>query len=106
MSRRALALPTGGRETAAMPRVTFPQVLQRHVACAPVDVDGATVREALDRSFELRPKVRGYLLDETGALRPHVAVFVDGQVVPDRVRLATPVADDSRIDVLQALSGG
>lgn len=89
-----------------MPRVSFPQVLQRHVACAPVDVTGDTVREALDAAFAVYPTVRGYLLDETGALRPHVTVFVDGVPVHDRGQLTTPVAPQQRIDVLQALSGG
>ena len=89
-----------------MPRVTFPAVLQRHVACPPVDVQGATVAEALDAAFATYPRVRGYLLDEQGALRPHVAVFVDGAVLRDRERLRDRVGPRGRIDVLQALSGG
>ncbi|MBL8750556.1 MAG: MoaD/ThiS family protein [Planctomycetes bacterium] len=89
-----------------MPRVSFPQVLQRHVVCPPVDVDGTTVRQALDAAFAVYPSVRGYLFDDSGALRQHVTVFVDGQVVRDRRTLAQRVAVDARIDVLQALSGG
>ncbi len=89
-----------------MPLVTFPQVLQRHVACPPVDVPGATVREALEAAFAIHPAVRGYLLDDGGALRQHVTVFVDGVVVRDRTGLRTRVGPASRIDVLQALSGG
>jgi molybdopterin synthase sulfur carrier subunit len=89
-----------------MVRVTFPQVLQRHVACPPVDVDASTVRQALDAAFAIHPTARGYLLDDAGALRQHVTVFVDGEVVRDRQRLAQAVQKKSRIDVLQALSGG
>ncbi len=89
-----------------MVAVSFPQVLQRHVACPPVDVDGGTVRAALEAAFVIYPTVRGYLLDDAGALRPHVTVFVDGKVVRDRVRLAQRIAPTARIDVLQALSGG
>jgi sulfur carrier protein ThiS len=89
-----------------MVRVSFPQVLQRHVRCPPVDVDGATVRQALDAAFAVHPAVRGYLLDETGALRAHVTVFVDGEVVRDRRTLAQRVGAAARIDVFQALSGG
>lgn len=89
-----------------MPRVTFPQVLQRHVACPPVEVPGRTVREVLDAAFVIYPAVRGYLLDDTGGLRQHITVFVDGVVVRDRQRLATATAPAARIDVLQALSGG
>jgi hypothetical protein len=89
-----------------MPRVSFPQVLQRHVACPPIDVDARTVREALDAAFVVYPTVRGYLLDDAGSLRQHVTVFVDGAVVRDRKRLATAVQPASHVEVLQALSGG
>lgn len=89
-----------------MPRVSFPQVLQRHVACPPIDVDGPTVRAALEAAFAVYPTVRGYLLDDAGELRQHVTVFVDGAVVRDRRTLRDKVAPAARIDVLQALSGG
>lgn len=89
-----------------MPRVSFPQVLQRHVVCPPIDVAGSTVRQALEAAFAVYPTVRGYLFDDGGALRQHVTVFVDGVVVRDRARLATAVRPDGHIDVLQALSGG
>ena len=89
-----------------MPRVSFPQVLQRHVACPPVDVTGRTVREAIEAAFAIHPTARGYLFDDGGELRQHVTVFVDGVVVRDRKRLATACKPDSLIDVLQALSGG
>ncbi|MCC7063802.1 MAG: MoaD/ThiS family protein [Planctomycetes bacterium] len=89
-----------------MPRVTFPQVLQRHVECPPVQVAGATLREVLDAAFAIYPTVRSYVLDEAGHLRQHMTIFVDGVVVRDRERLATNVRYDSQIDILQALSGG
>lgn len=89
-----------------MVRVSFPQVLQRHVVCAPVDVEAGTVREALEAAFAVYPTVRGYLFDDTGALRQHVTVFVDGDVVENRRTLAQTVRASAHIDVLQALSGG
>ena len=89
-----------------MPRVSFPQVLQRHVECPPIDVEGGTVRDALAAAFAVYPAVRGYLVDDAGVLRQHVTVFVDGEVVRDRTTLRQRVAPSARIDVLQALSGG
>tara|TARA_R110002072_G_scaffold228234_14_gene385481 strand:+ start:27452 stop:27721 length:270 start_codon:yes stop_codon:yes gene_type:complete len=89
-----------------MPRVSFPQVLQRHIACPPVEVGGSTVREVLENAFEIYPAVRSYLLEDGGGLRSHVTIFVDGQVVTDREKLRTTVASGARMDVLQALSGG
>ncbi|HJU83611.1 MAG TPA: MoaD/ThiS family protein [Holophagaceae bacterium] len=89
-----------------MPKVTFTANLQRHVAVPPTEVGGATVAEALAAVFAEHPLARGYVLDEHGALRHHMVVFVDGEAVSDRRRLSDPVADRSDILVMQALSGG
>ncbi len=89
-----------------MPRVTFTRNLQRHVACPPSTVGGTTVAEALSEVFTRTPTLRGYVVDETGALRKHMMVFVDGNQLQDRVALSDPVADDAEVYVMQALSGG
>ena len=64
------------------------------------------MREALDAVFATRPRARGYVLDEHGALRPHMAVFVDGAPVRDREALSDPLGAGSEVFVMQALSGG
>jgi hypothetical protein len=46
------------------------------------------------------------VLDDQGALRRHVAVFVDGRPVKDREGLTDAVGPDEEIHVFQALSGG
>ena len=56
--------------------------------------------------FSENPRLRGYVLDDQGRLRKHVAVFVDGKLVEDREALSDAVRDDSEIFVMQALSGG
>lgn len=89
-----------------MSRVAFTANLQRHVACPPCRVEGATVQESLEAAFGLYPRLRGYVLDEHGALRFHMAVFVDGVPVTDRRGLTDPVSERSEIYVMQALSGG
>jgi hypothetical protein len=89
-----------------MPRVAFTNNLQRHVACPPCAVAGATVRESLEAAFALYPKARGYVLDEHGALRFHMAVYVDGVPVADRHGLSDPVDTATEIFIMQALSGG
>jgi len=89
-----------------MPRVAFTRNLQRHVACPPCAVEGRTVAESLDAAFALYPKLRGYVLDEHGALRFHMAVYVDGEPIADRKALGDPVSPTCEIFVMQALSGG
>ena len=89
-----------------MPRVTFTANLQRHVPCPPCVVPGGTVREVLEGAFDRYPRLRGYVVDEHGALRPHMAVFVNGLFAPDRRNLGDPVPEDGEVVVMQALSGG
>ena len=89
-----------------MPSVAFTRNLQRHVACPPCAVRGATVGESLEAAFTLYPQVRSYVLDEHGALRFHMAVYVDGVPITDRKGLSDPVSESGEIYVMQALSGG
>jgi hypothetical protein len=89
-----------------MATVRFTRNIQRHVECPTREVEGATVRAALDAYFESGPRARGYVLDDRNALRPHMAIFIDGQPLRDRDELSDPVDASTVIDVMQALSGG
>jgi len=89
-----------------MPRVVFTAHLRRHVDCPEIDVSARTVAEALSAAFARAPQVRGYVLDDQGQLRKHVAVYVDGRRIADRERMSDAVGEGTEIWVLQALSGG
>ncbi|NND90493.1 MAG: MoaD/ThiS family protein [Granulosicoccus sp.] len=89
-----------------MATVVFTQNLRRHVDVERVAANGTTVNEVLGQVFEQYPRLRGYLLDDTGAARTHIALLVDGQSITDRQGLSDPVAEDSKLFVVQALSGG
>jgi molybdopterin synthase sulfur carrier subunit len=89
-----------------MPTVAFTENIQRHVPCPPTEVRGGTVREVLDAVFAGNPLARGYVLDEQGELRKHMAIFLDGRMIADRTGLSDAVRPDSKLYVMQALSGG
>jgi len=94
-----------------VPRVTLAAPLVRLLPGSPPGertfvVAGATVREALDAVLAEAPVLRGYLLDERGALRHHVAAFVDGVVVRDKAGLGEAVGPDGEVFLVPALSGG
>jgi molybdopterin synthase sulfur carrier subunit len=89
-----------------MATVSFTPNIQRHVSCPATQVEGKTVRQVLDAVFEGNPQARGYVLDDQGAVRQHMVVFVDGLQIRDRQHLTDPVARDGEIYVAQALSGG
>jgi molybdopterin converting factor small subunit len=89
-----------------MAQVSFTANLQRHVSCPATDVPGNTVREVLDGVFAGNAQARSYVLDDQGALRKHMAIFVNGEQIRDRVHLADPVPPGATVYVMQALSGG
>ena len=89
-----------------MPRVRFSQYLQRFVAAPDCAAEGTTVREALESVFAAHGALRGYVLEDQGELRRHVAIFVNGQQIRDRARQSDAIQPDDEILVLQALSGG
>jgi sulfur-carrier protein len=89
-----------------MPTVSFTRALERFLPAPSAMVEGATVGAALAAVFASRPALRGYVLDDQGALRRHVAVYVNGRLVSDRNGLTDPVGPRDEIYVFQALSGG
>lgn len=89
-----------------MARIAFTPQLQRFTATPELDCPAATLRQALEAAFAVNPQLRGYVLDDQGHLRANVVAFVDGQRCRDRTTLADPLHADSRVYVLQALSGG
>jgi hypothetical protein len=102
----SLARKTGLKRYGNMPQIRFTQNIQRHVPCPPATVDGKTVRQVLDCYFRTNPSARSYVLDDQGALRKHMAIFVNGEPVLDRSKLADAVPADGTVDIIQALSGG
>lgn len=63
---------------------------------------GATVGELLRELERAQPGLDGWILDERGKVRRHINVFVNGDLGSEE----TAVAEDDRVDVLPAISGG
>lgn len=89
-----------------MARVVFTPNIQRHVACPETTAPGKTVREVLDNVFAENPRAKSYVLDDQAALRRHMTIFLDGEIVRDRAGLSDPVHETSIVYVFQSLSGG
>jgi sulfur-carrier protein len=85
-------------------KVRIPTPLRSYTGGASaVDADGPSVGAVLvdlDRQF---PGFGFRVVDEQGRLRPHVRVFVNGDLTRD---LGAPLADGDEVTLMQALSGG
>ncbi len=89
-----------------MVTVEFAPALRRHVDCAPQLVAPGALREVLEAALCAAPELAHYVFDDQRTVRKHVAVFVNRQLVQDRVVLNQALADGDRVFVVQALSGG
>ncbi len=65
-------------------------------------MDAEDLDSALNGLFTREPSLKAHLLDETGSIRQHVLIFVDGR----RAQLDSAVEPSSEIRILQAVSGG
>lgn len=67
-----------------------------------LDLEAASVSEAVERLEERWPGLRDRLCEPGPALRSHIHVYVDGK----RAGLDTALDPDVRVDVITAISGG
>jgi sulfur-carrier protein len=85
-------------------------VCTRHLAnigpCEPVDYEGGDVAALIQAASPQYPLLKNYVLDDQGALRKHVVVFVDGKMQPRAASLTAPLTPSSEVCIFQALSGG
>ncbi len=90
-----------------MPRIEFTSQLAQHVECPPgQNVEAETLNEVLEMMFVEHPRLRGYVLDDQGVVRQHIAIFIDGEMLRQRDVLDVPLNSRSEVFVMQALSGG
>ena len=67
-----------------------------------VEIEAATVGEAIDSLDRQWPGLRDRLCEPGPALRPHIHVYVD----KERADVDTAVRAGARLDVIAAISGG
>lgn len=87
-------------------RLVFTPQLRRFLEAPAQEVEAPSARAALERLRGEHPRLAAYLMDEGGAVRTHVAVFVGGRLARSPADLDAPLSDGTEIHVMQALSGG
>ena len=87
--------------------VRIPGSLRAQVGGAStVEIEGETVQEILESLASQHPGIRSRLLDDGGALRRFVNVFVDDEDIRHRDGVHTPVEPGQRVSILPAVAGG
>ncbi len=91
-----------------MPNVHFTTHLQRFFPTLQqgTPAEGQTVAEVIHFLEQQHPGLAAYIVDERGALRKHVNIFVNDELIIDRQNLSDTVGQKTRVFIFQALSGG
>ncbi len=71
-----------------------------------IDSSAATVREALEKLWELHVGLRDRVVNEKGELRQHVNIFLDNENIRRKQLLETELGNGSEITILPSVSGG
>ena len=71
-----------------------------------LEVEVKNVNEVLEKIDLKYPGIKNYLVDDRGALRKHVNIFVDGELILDREKMTDRLKNESEVFIMQALSGG
>lgn len=70
-----------------------------------VQVEGATVGDALDAVFDQHEGLRERITED-GTLRRFVNVYVSGEDIRFQEGLDTPISDGDEVTILPAVAGG
>lgn len=90
-------------EWATSMRVLIPSALHSYTGRPWVDATGTTVAALFDDLERQFPGIRFRMVDEQGQIRRHIRLFYQHAMLFD---LATPLAADGELLIVQALSGG
>lgn len=89
-----------------MARIAFTRHLEAVGPAEPIACAGATVGDLIEAVSADYPRLKNYVLDDQGRIRKHIAVFIDGAMIPRQSALAHAVGEGTEVYVFQALSGG
>lgn len=71
-----------------------------------ISVPAGSIADVLGAVNKIAPGFTDYVLDERGALRRHVNLSINDNVVLDKKTLSDHVPNDGTVFIFQALSGG
>lgn len=87
--------------------VRIPTILRSYTdGESQVSADGATLADVLDSLESAHPGIKARVIDDNGALRRFVNVYVAEEDVRFSDGLNTPTPDGAQISIIPAVAGG
>ncbi len=93
--------------SSCMARIKFTSALKRFFpTLTEIEMEGDTVKDVLYNVEKIYPGISSYLIQDDGALRKHVNIFIQGNLIENRQTLNDTVKHNDELLIFQALSGG
>ncbi|MCH2080959.1 MAG: MoaD/ThiS family protein [Saprospiraceae bacterium] len=90
-----------------MAQIRFTSALKRfYPDLKPLELEVSSISEVIASIEEMYPGLTDYLVDEQGALRKHVNIYIGENLIEDRTNLKDIVNPSDEVLIFQALSGG
>lgn len=91
-----------------MPKVHLPASLRHSISAgsAPVELEGATVREVLSALAERHPSLGPTIFDASGKPSRYLAIFLRGEQLRGQSGLDASVSLEDELTLLLAVAGG
>lgn len=90
-----------------MAKVKFTPSLKRFFPdLTEITVEATTISELISAVDNRWTGLADYIVDEQGALRKHVNIFIGDELIYDKKTLSDAIDENSRVYIMQALSGG
>lgn len=90
-----------------MPSIRVPSALRTFTGGnADVDVTATTVRDALADLERRHPGIAARILDDTGAVKPFIRIFVGPDDIGGMAGLDTPIGERDEVSIVPAIAGG
>jgi len=89
-----------------MVEVRLDAMLKEFASRTSLRSEAATVGGLLDELERQFPRLRFKLRDETGAIRPYVRVFVDGEDTSRSSGTRTSLSGARSVEILHSIAGG
>jgi len=87
--------------------VRIPTILRTYTGgSSEVSADGSTLAELLDSLEANHPGIRARVLDDSGAVRRFVNIYVGDEDVRFIGGTEAPVADGEKVSIIPAVAGG
>ena len=90
-----------------MPNLRVPALMKFYIeGQTEVLLHGLTVSDAISDLVTRYPAIKPHIMDNNGALRRYINLFVNDTNIKDLNGLKTPIQDNDRIILLPSISGG